>query len=62
MREMSLDEKPEWKTVYSVNGYLLVGSFFLCRVIWFGFLVFKYTLPFLLYKMDYEEAMQSLGW
>jgi len=50
-----------WIKSFTLNGTLLLVTFFLTRVLYFGILLFKYVFPFLK-NMDYTEATESIGW
>ena len=56
MNLMGLDKKPEWRRVNLINGVMLIVTFFIFRIVWFGILLFMYLIPFLM-NMDQEEAI-----
>jgi len=51
MKDLGLDKNKKWIGWYGLNGTLLLLTFFICRILYFGVLLFKYAIPFLM-SMD----------
>ena len=54
MKELDLSEK--YKTLFKMNGYSLLVSFFLCRIVFLGIMLAFYVIP-VMFNYDYEQAI-----
>lgn len=61
MKDLGVDETAKWHRRFIVNGYLLVVTFFLARVLFLGVLLAMYVIPTLI-NYDYAEAIEDIGW
>ena len=62
MKELGIDESPEkWRYRFKINGYMLIITFFLARVVFLGVILAAYVLPTLI-NYKYDQAIKDLGW
>ena len=59
MRLLNLTER--YPRSFAVNSGLLVSSFFLSRVIFYGYIMFAIVIPTIA-NYDYEAAAAEIGW
>ena len=62
IKDLGLHQTNKWRGWYELNGIILVLTFFLCRILYFGYLLFGHVMPYLRNYIDKEEAIESLGW
>ena len=62
MKEFEVDNISEkWKLRFKINGYMLVLTFFLARVVFLGIILINYVIPTLI-NYDYSTAIKDNGW
>ena len=60
MKELNLEEHEKYKQLFVVNGFLLMLTFFLSRIVFLGVMTFAYLLP-TVFSYDYESARRDVG-
>jgi hypothetical protein len=58
MKETGFDES---HFLFKMNGFSLLLSFFISRILFLGIILVFYVLPVFLYY-DYDQAAQDIGW
>lgn len=61
MKDLGLDKTEKWEGRFKMNGYSLILSFFLFRVVFLGVLLIMYVIPTMA-NYDYVEADKNVGW
>lgn len=61
LKELGLSEKPDYKFKNQLNGYFLMGSYFLARVVFIGLILIFYVIP-ALFDYPYDKVAKEIGW